>query len=383
MTYAIQIPENIDLSLERISFALSQLGDPHLLIPPTLHVAGTNGKGSTIAFLRAILEGEGKTVHVFTSPHLVCVNERIVIAGQEIPDELLGELSHKVKSITPDLSYFEELTCISFLAFSKNPADYVLFEVGLGGRLDATNVVKPCLSIITSISLDHQDYLGNTICDIAQEKAGIIKSDVPVIIAQQPYAEALTVLHEAAIKKQSPVIESLPLKNISLGLNGEHQYSNAATAIATAKELFGDKDYTHHLKNARWPGRLQRLSLCPDIWIDGAHNEDGIRQIAKEINRWKETGLRIVLCISQLSNRDPEILQLALSLADEVIHIDMQQGNRFHPKSDWAEKSFTPEQALLHFREDAYNNTRILFIGSLYMIGEILKTWEESNGCNK
>ncbi len=383
MTYAIQIPDKIDLTLDRMIQALDRLGNPQLSLPPVIHVAGTNGKGSTIAFIRSILEGEGKTVHIFTSPHLVRVNERIVLAGQQITDALLEELSLHVKTTAPDLSYFEELTCIAFLAFSKIPADYVLLEVGLGGRLDATNVISPRVSVITSISLDHQDYLGDTIADIAQEKSGIIKDSNQVVLARQPYSEVQEIITNVIYQKKCILIEPQPLQNIELGLKGDHQYDNAATAVCVAKILLGDKDYTPHLQTAYWPGRLQQLSKNPDIWVDGAHNEDGIRVLTSELKRWKESDLSLVLCISQLSNRDQHILKPALELADEIIYIDMQQGDRFNPKPDFAKKSFTPEQALLHFQQDAYNNTRIVFMGSLYMVGETIKMWEYLNGCNK
>lgn len=379
----IQIPDKIDLTLDRMVQALDRLGNPQSSLPPVIHVAGTNGKGSTIAFMRAILEGEGKTVHVYTSPHLVRVNERIVIAGQQITDISLEELSLQVKAAAPDLSYFEELTCIAFLAFSKIPADYVLLEVGLGGRLDATNVISPHVSVITSISLDHQDYLGNTIEDIATEKAGIIKDGKPVVLARQHYPEAREIISTVAHQKKCSLTEPQPLQNIELGLKGDHQYDNAATAVCVAKILLGDKDYTGHLKKANWPGRLQQLSKHPDIWVDGAHNEDGIRMLTHELQQWKKEGHSLVLCIAQLSNRDQNILNPALALADEIIHIDMQQGDRFNPKPDFAKKSFTPEQALLHFQQDAYNNTRIVFMGSLYMVGETIKMWEYLNGCNK
>lgn len=378
-----QIPDTIDLTLGRVTQALNRLGDPHLSMPPVIHVAGTNGKGSTIAFLKAILEGEGKRVHVYTSPHLVRVNERIVIAGQQITDDLLDKFSYEIKSVAPDLSYFEHLTCVAFLAFSRMPADYVLMEVGLGGRLDATNVVSPIICAITSISLDHQDYLGDTVTQIAREKAGILKNGKPVVLAKQFYPEVRDVIVGVADHLHCLLIDAPTINKTTLGLVGDHQYDNAATAVCVAQILLGDKDYTAHLRNAHWRGRLQQLSTKPDIWVDGAHNEEGVRVLAQELLKWKSCGECLVLCIAQLSNRPHDIMTPALNLADEVIHINMQQGDRFHPKPDFVEKSFTCEQALLHFKEDAYNNTRILFMGSLYMVGEILKTWEYSDGCNK
>ncbi len=384
MTYAIQIPEILDLTLERMIRALAALGNPHLSLPPVIHVAGTNGKGSTVAFLKTILEGEGKHVHCYTSPHLTRVTERIVLNGSRISTNLFDELTKHVESIASDLSYFEVLTCVAFLAFSRVPADYILLEVGLGGRLDATNVVDPLLSVITSISLDHQEYLGNSISAIAREKAGILKPGKPVVLAHQPYQEVYDLIGDCARPLNTQVIRVAPLsETVELGLLGKHQRDNAATALAAAHILLGKGDYYHHLKKTRWPGRLQQLSTTPDIWVDGAHNEDGIRVLAQELCHWKALGKQLILCLSQLSNRSQDILAPALDCADDVIHIDMQQGDRFHPKPSFVKKSFTPEQALLYFREDAYNNTRILFMGSLYMVGEILKTWENSYGCNE
>ncbi len=384
MTYSVRIPDTIDLTLERMIRALAALGNPHLCLPPVIHVAGTNGKGSTIAFLKTILEGEGKHVHCYTSPHLVRMTERIVLNGSPISTGLFDELTKHVKDIASDLSYFEVLTCVAFLAFSRVPADYILLEVGLGGRLDATNVVDPLLSVITSISLDHQEYLGDSIAAIAQEKAGIIKFGKPVVLAHQPYPEVYDLVYNCARLLNAPVIRVAPLsETIELGLFGKHQCDNAATALAVANILLGKGDYCSHLKKTRWPGRLQRLSTTPDVWVDGAHNADGIRVLTQELRHWKTLGKQLILCISQLSNRSQDILTPALDIADEIIHIDMQQGDRFHPKPSFVKKSFTPEQALLHFHEDAYNNTRILFMGSLYMVGEILKTWENSYGCNE
>ena len=381
MTYQIQIPDQIDLTLNRILKVLKLLDNPHLKIPPVIHVAGTNGKGSTIAFLNEILKGEGKSVHVYTSPHLIRVNERIVVAEHPISDEELSHFQSKIQGL--GLSYFEELTCIAFLAFTASPADYVLLEVGLGGRLDATNVVDPVVSVITSISLDHQDHLGNTIDQIAQEKAGIIKPGKPVVLAHQNDKSVEAIMANISDTLGSLVVRSEVISDVDLGLAGDHQYENAATALTVAKLVLGDGDYSHHLKNAKWPGRLQQLCASPDIWVDGAHNRDGVHKLAQEIKRWRMCGKKIILAYSQLSNRDPELLMPALDLADDVVHIEMEQRDRFHPKQSATKKSFTPEQALLHFHEQAYNNTRILFMGSLYMVGTILEVWERKYDCNK
>lgn len=388
MTYATQIPIDIDLTLNRIKSALARLGDPQNKMPPIIHVAGTNGKGSTLAFLRSVLEGEGRTVHVFTSPHLIRANERIVIGGQHISDADLERALIRVRqaSLDQELSYFEELTAAAFLVFSEHSADFVLLEVGLGGRLDATNVVHPILSIITAISLDHQEYLGQTIAEITKEKAGIIKQDVPVICAQQEDKEANSIITCVAADRQARLIHPLPLSSdIRLGLLGGHQYDNAATAISAAGFLLGKKTQflTHHLKNATWPGRLHRLSHYPDFWVDGAHNAAGVEALIVELKKWQDQSIEIVIGLSQLSNRSACMFDSILPFVKEIIHIDMEQGDRFLLPSKDMKKTMTINQALSYFAEPAYNNSRILFTGSLYMVGEILKAWEIRYGSSE
>ncbi|WP_051908449.1 bifunctional folylpolyglutamate synthase/dihydrofolate synthase [Candidatus Odyssella acanthamoebae] len=385
MTYLIQVPIDIDFSLERISAVLKTLENPQDKLPPIVHVAGTNGKGSTIAFLRAVLEGEGYTVHGYTSPHMIRVNERINIAGTDISDDLLDTYIQRVRAAVNgfELSYFEELTVAAFLAFSEHPADFCLIEVGLGGRLDATNVVYPDLGIITSISYDHQNYLGETITEIAAEKAGIIKTNAPVVCAHQKYPEARDLISDKSKAMGGGAISppTLP-RAVSLGLLGEHQYDNAATAIKAAEILLGENgDRFHsHLSKARWPGRLQKLFEDHDIWVDGAHNEGGIEVLLKELQKWTIDENPIVLAVSQLSNRSEELLYPLFEITDEIYHIDMGQGNRFRGKPARAKKTLSLKEALSYFMQPEYNSSRILFTGSLYMVGEILNIREIING---
>ncbi len=385
MTYSIQIPTNIDLSLGRILTVLQCLGNPQDKLPPIIHVAGTNGKGSTIAFLRAILEGEGYTAHQYTSPHMIRVNERINIAGNDISDDLLQAYIERIRGIANEinLSYFEELTVAAFLAFSEHPADFCLIEVGLGGRLDATNVIVPALVIITSISYDHQNYLGETIVEIATEKAGIIKPNIPVICARQQYPVVKQLIADKSNRMGGQAIFSTFLpKTLPLGLLGEHQYENAATAVKAAETLLRENGENFHayLCNAQWPGRLEKLFGNYDIWVDGAHNQGGIEALLKELHKWAADKKNIILAVSQLSNRSEELLYPLFDKADEIYHIDMGQGDRFREKPNKAKKSLPLKEALSYFMQPKYNNSRILFTGSLYMVGEILNIREIING---
>ncbi|MEP2030315.1 MAG: folylpolyglutamate synthase/dihydrofolate synthase family protein [Paracoccaceae bacterium] len=295
-------PKIIDLTLDRMWRLLEALGNPQKDLPPVIHVAGTNGKGSTLAMIRAGIEAAGKTAHVYTSPHLARFHERIRVAGSLIsePDLIaaLDEcyLANKGETIT----YFEITTCAAILAFSRSNADYTLLEVGLGGRLDATNVVeKPALTVITPISVDHQQFLGDTIAAIAGEKAGIIKRGVPCIIGPQ-FDDALDVIEDVAARANAPVLaygqhwhigregdrlvfqdetglRDLPLPN----LLGAHQVQNAGAALAALRILeMGDVACEAAVTNAEWPARMQPLKtgqlpkLAPglELWLDGGHN---------------------------------------------------------------------------------------------------------------
>ena len=295
-------PKVIDLTLDRIWRCLAAVGDPHLAIPPVIHVAGTNGKGSTQAMIRAGLEAVGQTAHAYTSPHLARFHERIRVAGDIISEDDLTATLDRVYAANggEQITYFEITTVAAFLAFAETRADWTLLEVGLGGRHDATNVIdKPALTIITSVDLDHQQFLGETVAEIAYQKAGIIKRGVPVVIGPQ-HDEALDVIEAEANRFGAPILAhgqhwhvsverdrliyqdetgllDLPLPN----LRGAHQVGNAGMAIAALRHLgFGEEASTGAVSNAYWPARMQRLASGPlvdaapeaELWLDGGHN---------------------------------------------------------------------------------------------------------------
>ena len=288
-------PKLIDLKLDRVLRLLERLGNPERRLPPVIHVAGTNGKGSTVAFMRAMLEAADRRVHVYTSPHLVRFNERIVVAGEMLADgELLALLDEceRANEGRP-ITFFEITTAAAFLAFSRAPADVLLLEVGLGGRLDTTNVVeRPAVTAITPVARDHTQFLGETLADIAAEKAGIVKPGAPLVLAPQE-AEAKAVILAKAADRGAPVYDdwrvsegvfhgrrmTLPLPK--LGLAGAHQAGNAGLALACL-EGFGlpEAALVRGLETAHWPARLQRLSEAPEIWLDGGHNPAAGRVLA-------------------------------------------------------------------------------------------------------
>jgi dihydrofolate synthase / folylpolyglutamate synthase len=295
-------PKVIDLTLGRVERLLAALGNPERSIPPVIHVAGTNGKGSTQAMIRAGLEAGGDRVHAYTSPHLARFHERIRLAGELISEDLLTRLLDECVTANggEEITFFEITTCAAFLAFSRVPADWTLLEVGLGGRLDATNMIdRPRLTIITPVSLDHQAFLGDTVGAIAGEKAGIIKRGVPVIVGPQT-DEGLQVIEAQAARLGAPVLAhgqhwhvsedrgrlvyqdesgllDLPLPN----LPGPHQIQNAGAAIAALRYLGRDEAACEAaVTRAEWPARMQRLrhgplvELAPkvELWLDGGHN---------------------------------------------------------------------------------------------------------------
>src|SRR6202044_3559262 len=357
-------PKRIDLSLGRIERLLADLGAPQHKLPPVVHVAGTNGKGSTIAFMRAALEAAGKSVHVYTSPNLVRLNERFRLGqadgGKFVGDAELADALAECEARNGDapITVFEIETAAAFLLFSRNPADVLLLEVGLGGRLDATNVIdRPLASIITRLSLDHREFLGDTLEKIAAEKAGIIKRDVPAVIAAQP-RDALAVIERQAARLKAPVhiagehwtateergrlvyqdaegLLDLPPPK----LYGRHQFENAGAAIA-ALRVSGLKlptaAYEAGMTRVDWPARMQRLShghladLAPpdsELWLDGGHNADGGQAIAAALADLEERVSRpLVLIVGMLSTKDcAGFLQNFSGLARRVITVPIHQ----------------------------------------------------------
>jgi dihydrofolate synthase / folylpolyglutamate synthase len=322
-------PKLIDLSLDRVRRLLAALGEPQLRLPPAIHVAGTNGKGSTIAFLRACLEAAGFSVHAFTKPHLIRFNERIRLAGRLIDDADLAALLEECEHANggAPITYFEITTAAAFLAFARRPADILLLETGLGGRFDATNVIaRPALAAITPISLDHQHFLGETVAAIAGEKAGILKPGRPAVLAPQPEAARL-VLTARAEALGAPLFaagsdwqaratpegmryEGRRWPRLDLpkpGLIGAHQIENAGTALACLDRLeevaVDAAALARGLETVAWPARLQRLSqgrlaaLLPpgaELWLDGGHNAGGGVALAAMAQAWREKPLRLV-----------------------------------------------------------------------------------------
>ena len=295
-------PKIIDLTLDRVWRLLAALDHPEKSLPPVVHIAGTNGKGSTLAMIRAGLETAGKSVHAYTSPHLARFHERIRLAGELISEAHLTDVLDECYTANngDNITYFEITTVAGLLAFARTPADYTLLEVGLGGRLDATNVVdQPALNVITPISIDHEQFLGDTLTKIATEKAGIVKRGVPCVVGPQP-DEALDVIEATAARMGAPLIvhgqhwhvwvergrliyqDETGLLDLPLpALLGAHQMQNAGMAIAALRALgFDEASCEAAMINAVWPARMQRLKTGPlvdaagdaELWLDGGHN---------------------------------------------------------------------------------------------------------------
>ena len=416
-------PQSIDLSLGRIERLLAALDHPEHRLPPVVHVAGTNGKGSLIAFVRAIAEALGKRAHVYTSPHLVNFHERILLAGPDggtpiSEDRLVDCLARAEDANTGELiTLFEITTAAAFLAFSETPADLLLLETGLGGRLDATNVVeKPLATSITPISIDHVSFLGNTLAAIAAEKAGILKPGVPCIVGRQE-AEALQVIEARAGEIGTPLhvfgrdfdvfeqhrrlifqteswLIDLPVPR----LNGRHQIDNAGAAIATASVAFGDaltiESLERGLTHAEWPARLERLGEGAlhqyvgegtEIWLDGGHNEAGGRAIANALAEFEERVPRAVHLIwGMMETKDAHAFIAPFKgLVERVYTVPIpEEANAFSAEAlaeIAASEGFdvTPASgvahALMQSRAALGRPGRVLICGSLYLAGHVLK----------
>lgn len=401
-------PAGDRLGLERIFALLERLGRPQDALPPVFHVAGTNGKGSTVAFLRAALEAAGHSVHVFTSPHLVRFNERIRIAGRLIEDEELARLLTEVidagTGIEP--SFFEVAAAAALLAFSRTPADACILEVGLGGRLDATNVVEqPLVTGIANLALDHQQFLGKGLPDIAGEKAAIAKRGVPLVTQLYPPAIGSRIEEIArergaiwlprggiwdAISRQGKLRYRdehgelvLPLPR----LPGRHQAMNAALAIAMLRHQDRLPAQPSALGAAMgwadWPARLQRLAPGPlvgerEVWLDGGHNPSAARQIATFVKHRFDDGRGLHLVFASLATKDPPgMLEPFLGLAERVHAVPIPDHACFTP-SDLVDIA-----GQLGFAADAHDNVgealqsvpahaRVLIFGSLYLAGVVL-----------
>ncbi len=425
-------PKRIDLTLERMWRVLEALGHPEQRLPPVIHVAGTNGKGSTVAFMRAILEAAGLRVHTYTSPHLVRFNERFRLgaagAGRLASDDELGEALSECERANAGapITVFEITTAAGLLLFARHPADILLLEVGLGGRLDATNVIeRPLVTVVAPVSLDHAEFLGDTVGKIAAEKAGIFKPEVPAIVAAQP-REALAAIERQAARVGAPIriagedwtateergrlvyqddagLIDLPAPK----LYGRHQFENAGLAIAalragalraaalgTAGTLALPPSAFEGVAKAEWPARMQRLpggklaalvSQGGELWLDGGHNPDGGRVIASALADLEERVSRpLVLIVGMLSNKDAEgFLKNFTGLARRIVTVPIpQQENSFSaaalaaaaraiglPAQEGPDLE-TALAAIGHF--DLDQPPRIVIIGSLYLAGAAL-----------
>jgi dihydrofolate synthase/folylpolyglutamate synthase len=390
-------PEVIHLSLGRVEAALDALGRPQDRLPPVIHVAGTNGKGSTSAFMRAMAEAAGLKVHVFTSPHLVRFNERIRLAGEIVDDErLIAWLDRTYEALTgQEITHFEATTATAMLAFSEVPADLLILEVGLGGRYDATNVIdKPALCVITPVDFDHKAFLGSDIRKIAGEKAGIIRPGRPVLSAIQRKVcdEVITAEAEKQgaplYKLRAHYIDAMP---DDLALIGEHQRANAALA-AMAMQLFGNSTGVPEAaifegaRTASWPARMQRLKDGPltaivpgvEVWLDGGHNPHAARAIARHLKRQDGT---TALVSGMLASKDATGFFMPFrSLHPPVFTVPNAPGHRAAEPRELAEAAAMagldakPCTSLEEGLKSAAATgaDRILICGSLYLAGEVL-----------
>ena len=404
-------PKVIDLTMGRVERLLAALGHPERSIPPVIHIAGTNGKGSTQAMVRAGLEAGGDKVHAYTSPHLARFHERIRLAGELISEPALTALLDECVAANgaDEITFFEITTCAAFLAFSRAKADWTLLEVGLGGRLDATNVVdKPALTIITPVSIDHQQYLGETLPEIAGEKAGILKRGVPCVVGPQDEA-GLAVIEARAARLGAPVLAfgqhwhvweergrliyqderglmDLPLPN----LPGPHQVQNAGVAIAALRVLGRDEVACEAaVTRAVWPARMQRLRTGPlatsapgvELWLDGGHNPAGGQAVAATLARMpaRETHL---IC-GMLNTKDvkgymrplaPQVARLwAVSIPKEPNTLPAEVTRDAARTAGIAAEAAGSVAEALAAIVATTPKARVLICGSLYLAGQVLK----------
>jgi dihydrofolate synthase/folylpolyglutamate synthase len=415
------------LGLERITALLDRLGNPQHRLPPTIHVAGTNGKGSTCAFLRSAIEAAGLTAHVYTSPHLVRFNERIRLAGRLIADEALAALLADVLDHAEGIgaSFFEVTTAAAFLAFSRTPADACIIEVGLGGRLDATNVLtRPVATGIAQLGIDHQSFLGDTAEEIAGEKAGIAKAGVPLItmrysdsvtqrVAEVAQAAGATVLPTGTDWRFTVEADRLiytdaagqietPLPTLA----GPHQPENLALAIALLRHQTAlsipPAAYTAAARNTRWPARMQRLHAGPltallppgsQLWLDGGHNPAAAAAISATLDAIAHPGIgrsEVHLVLGMLANKDPLGLLAPFARVATTLHAVPVPSHEHHAPTalaaiahDLGLAAHTAPDVASALRDiteiaDPAEPPIVLILGSLYLAGEVLSANDEA-----
>ncbi|QGX99593.1 bifunctional folylpolyglutamate synthase/dihydrofolate synthase [Roseovarius faecimaris] len=404
-------PKIIDLTLDRVWHLLDALGNPQNDLPPVIHLAGTNGKGSTQAMIRAGLEAAGRRVHAYTSPHLARFHERIRLAGDLITEDHLTQVLDECYAANggDSITYFEITTCAALLAMARTPADFTLLEVGLGGRLDATNVIdRPALTIITPVSKDHEQFLGDTVAKIAFEKAGIIKRGVPCVVAPQ-LDEAMDVIEERARALGAPLLAhgqhwhafeehgrlvyqdetgllDLPLPN----LPGAHQIENAGAALAALRHLgFDNAACEAAVTQAYWPARMQRLRTGPlveaagtaELWLDGGHNASAGEALARHLHALPERPTHLVCGMLNTKDIAGYLTPLA-GIARSLTAVSIPGEANTLPAETTAEAARAaglPASTAASTRDaiaaitTKAPDSRILICGSLYLAGAILR----------
>jgi len=410
--------------LENITVLTERLGRPDRAYP-SVHIAGTNGKGSTAAFVESILREAGFRTGLYTSPHLACINERIRIAGEEISDEVFADVFSRICELVEELlaqgklrahpTFFECVTALAFEAFAQSRVDFAVIEVGLGGRLDATNIVRPTVSVITRIAFDHENFLGHSLKEIAAEKAGILKPAIPAVIAPQE-PEALAVIRARGTEVGAPLIETeqqFRTENASFdhgcvradameitagtkvriapNLRGRFQLQNALNAVAAARFLqsrgfrIPDRAIEQGIALAEWPGRLERLASEPDIYLDGAHNPSAARELA-DFLRENLAGRRIRILFGALRDKAvDEIAGILFPHSEEVVFTDAGTSRAISP-TQLAEIaghhaghfSIDPEpsQALERLLARSMPSDAVFVTGSLYLVGRMREYWK-------
>lgn len=404
-------PKIIDLTLDRVFRLLGALDHPERNLPPVIHIAGTNGKGSTQAMIRAGLEAMGQSVHAYTSPHLARFHERIRLAGDLISEPYLTKILAECEAANGDIpiTYFEITTCAALLAFARTKADWTLLEVGLGGRLDATNVVdQPHLTIITPVSVDHQQYLGETLPEIAGEKAGILKRGVPCVVGPQT-PEGLEVIEAKAARLGAPLLAhgqhwnaweergrlifqdengllDLPLPN----LPGPHQIDNAGAALAALRHLGADEAACEAaVTRAFWPARMQRLTHGPlieaagdcELWLDGGHNPAGGIAVAATLARMPKRPTHLIVGMLNTKDIAGYLLPLAavadsltaVSIPGEANTLTADETQSAAAKAGIKAGTAPSVLSAVHTLAAKAPTARILICGSLYLAGGVLR----------
>ncbi|NOC83364.1 folylpolyglutamate synthase/dihydrofolate synthase family protein [Ruegeria sp. HKCCD6428] len=404
-------PKIIDLTLDRVWRLLEALDNPQLKLPPVIHIAGTNGKGSTQAMIRAGLEGAGRSVHAYTSPHLARFHERIRLAGELISEPELTAVLDECYAANggENITYFEITTCAALLAFARAKADFTLLEVGLGGRLDATNVIEsPAVTVVTPVSIDHEQFLGDTLGKIAAEKAGIIKPGVPCIVGPQR-DEALEVIEYTAARLGAPLLvhgqhwhvqeengrliyqDETGLRDVPLpNLLGAHQIQNAGAALAVLRHLnMGDDAYEAAVTKAEWPARMQRLKSGPlvdqapqaEIWLDGGHNAAAGIALADVLTNLPQKPTHMICGMLNTKDVTGYLAPLAekatsltaVSIPGETATLSAEETAAAAAKVNLPASTADSVSDALKVITDTDPQARVLICGSLYLAGKILQ----------